>query len=40
MLNQENKVTFVVVSHDISLIEVADRTLHIQDGRIIKEELE
>ena len=37
-LNNENNVTFVVVSHDPSLKDVADRTLYIQDGQIIKEE--
>lgn len=37
-LNVENNVTFVVVSHDPSLKDVADRVLYIQDGQIIKEE--
>ncbi|MFQ6125255.1 MAG: ABC transporter ATP-binding protein [Candidatus Heimdallarchaeota archaeon] len=37
-LNQKEGITFVVVTHDTSLTQVADRTLYLQDGVIIKEE--
>ncbi len=39
-LNQEKGMTFIVVSHDSRLKEVADRVLYLEDGKIINEELE
>ena len=37
-LNQNQGVTFVIVTHDSSLTHMADRTLYLQDGVVIKEE--
>lgn len=37
-LNQKQGITFVVVTHDSSLTAVADRTLYLQDGVIVKKE--
>jgi len=37
-INEEDNVTFLIVSHDSSLTSVADRVLHIEDGKILKEE--
>ena len=38
-LNRREGTTFVVVSHDISITGVADRVIHLRDGRIsVKEE--
>jgi len=37
-LNQHEGITFIVVSHDISITEVADRVIHIKDGRISEED--
>ncbi len=37
-INKEQGITFVVVSHDPSLREIADRILYLQDGKIIREE--
>ena len=31
------KITFIVVSHDTSITRVADRVLHLHDGRIVEE---
>ncbi len=36
-LNQSEGVTFIIVTHDTSLADVADRVIHIIDGRIAKE---
>jgi ABC-type lipoprotein export system ATPase subunit len=33
-LNEETKQTFVVVTHDQSVAETADRMIHLKDGRI------
>ena len=38
-LNQKEGITFVVVSHDVSITDVADRVIHLQDGRISKEKV-
>ncbi|MFX0113061.1 MAG: ABC transporter ATP-binding protein [Candidatus Hodarchaeota archaeon] len=35
-MNQELGLTFVVVSHDISITEIADRVYHLRDGKIIQ----
>ncbi|MHA2371021.1 MAG: ABC transporter ATP-binding protein [Candidatus Hodarchaeales archaeon] len=35
-MNQEWGLTFVVVSHDISITEIADRVYHLRDGKIIQ----
>jgi putative ABC transport system ATP-binding protein len=37
-VNQKEGVTFVVVSHEKSITRVADRVIHLHDGKIIKEE--
>jgi putative ABC transport system ATP-binding protein len=37
-LNKKEGITFIVVTHDTSLTRVADRTLYLQDGQIIKKE--
>ena len=36
-LNRKEKITFVVVSHDISITEIADRVIHLMDGRISRQ---
>jgi putative ABC transport system ATP-binding protein len=36
-LNVREGITFVIVSHDISITQVADRVIHLRDGKIIKE---
>ncbi len=36
-LNQKEGITFIVVSHDISITGVADRVIHLMDGEISKE---
>ena len=33
-LNKKEGITFVVVSHDISITDVADRVVHLMDGKI------
>lgn len=33
-LNEEKGQTFVVVTHDANIAEVADRTIHLKDGLI------
>ena len=33
-LNRKEGITFVVVSHDISITEIADRVIHLMDGEI------
>ncbi len=37
-LNKREGTTFVVVSHDISITGVADRVIHLRDGRISEDE--
>jgi putative ABC transport system ATP-binding protein len=37
-LNKNEGITFLVVSHDISITEVADRVLHLMDGTISKQQ--
>lgn len=37
-INKKEGVTFVVVSHETSITSVADRVIHIEDGKISKEE--
>jgi len=39
MLNEKFGKTIIVVTHDRSVAEMADRILHIRDGKIIKEEI-
>ena len=34
-LNRKEGITFVVVSHDISITEIADRVIHLMDGEIL-----
>jgi putative ABC transport system ATP-binding protein len=36
-LNSQEGITFVIVSHDISVTEVADRVIHLRDGEITQE---
>ena len=36
-LNNHEGITFVIVSHDISITGVADRVIHLRDGMITKE---
>jgi ABC-type glutathione transport system ATPase component len=36
-LNEEEDITFLVVSHDVSITDIADRVLHLMDGRITDE---
>ncbi|WXG43913.1 MAG: ABC transporter ATP-binding protein [Promethearchaeati archaeon SRVP18_Atabeyarchaeia-1] len=36
-INKENGQALVVVSHDLRVGELADRTIHLQDGRIVSE---
>ncbi len=38
-LNQKEGITFIVVSHDISITSVADRVIHLMDGEISKEKI-
>jgi putative ABC transport system ATP-binding protein len=38
-LNQKEGITFVVVSHDISITDVADRVIGLKDGKISKEKI-
>jgi putative ABC transport system ATP-binding protein len=33
-LNRKEGITFIVVSHDVSITDVADRVIHLQDGKI------
>ncbi|MBN1539061.1 MAG: ABC transporter ATP-binding protein [Candidatus Thermoplasmatota archaeon] len=33
-LNRKEGITFVIVSHDVSITEVADRVVHLMDGKI------
>ncbi len=33
-LNQEHKITFIMVTHDPEVAELTDRVIHIRDGRI------
>jgi len=35
-INKKEGTTFVVVSHDISITDVADRVIHLQDGKLTK----
>ena len=37
-INRKEGTTFVVVSHDISISDVADRVIHLRDGKISKGE--
>lgn len=37
-LNKKEGLTFVVVSHDISITEVADRVVHLMDGKFSKQQ--
>lgn len=36
-LNEEEEITFLVVSHDVSITDIADRVLHLMDGKITDE---
>ena len=36
-LNKKEGITFVVVSHDISITDVADRVVHLMDGQISRQ---
>lgn len=36
-LNSREGITFIIVSHDISITEVAHRVIHLRDGRITRE---
>jgi putative ABC transport system ATP-binding protein len=38
-INRKEEVTFVVVSHEKSITKVADRVIHLYDGKITKEEM-
>jgi len=38
-LNEKEGITFIVVSHDISITEVADRVIQLQDGKISKKKV-
>jgi len=38
-LNRKEGITFVVVSHDVSITDVADRVIHLQDGKISKKKI-
>jgi putative ABC transport system ATP-binding protein len=38
-LNKREGTTFVVVSHDVSITDLADRVLNLRDGRISEEEV-
>jgi putative ABC transport system ATP-binding protein len=38
-INKENGQALVVVSHDLRVGEMADRTIHLQDGHIVSEKL-
>ena len=38
-LNQKEGITFIVVSHDISITGVADRVIHLMDGQISNEKI-
>lgn len=37
-MNKENKVTFIIVTHDINVANNCDRIISIHDGKIIKDE--
>jgi putative ABC transport system ATP-binding protein len=37
-LNREEKVTFVIVSHDLDLANQADRMIRLKDGRVLSDE--
>ncbi len=39
MLNKEFNTTVIVVTHDRSVAEIADKIFHIRDGKIIREEV-
>ncbi len=36
-LNSQEGITFVIVSHDISITQAADRVIHLRDGEVIQE---
>ena len=36
-LNSQEGITFVIVSHDISIAQIADRVIHLRDGKILKD---
>jgi ABC-type lipoprotein export system ATPase subunit len=36
-INKENGQALVIVSHDLRVGELADRTIHLQDGHIVNE---
>jgi putative ABC transport system ATP-binding protein len=38
-LNEKEGITFVVVSHDISITDEADRVIHLQDGKIARKKI-
>lgn len=38
-LNDEKKVTIVIVTHDVDIASKAKRTVHLKDGLIVKEEV-
>jgi putative ABC transport system ATP-binding protein len=38
-LNKKEAITFVIVSHDISVTDVADRVVHLMDGQISKQKM-
>lgn len=38
-LNRDKGITFIVVSHDISITDVADRVIGLKDGKISKEKI-
>jgi len=39
-INKKEGTTFVVVSHDISITDVADRVIYLQDGKLTKRRME
>jgi len=36
-INKENRQALVIVSHDVRVGEMADRTIHLQDGHVVSE---
>jgi ABC-type lipoprotein export system ATPase subunit len=39
LLNREENVTFVIVTHDLELAGQADRMVRLKDGRVLADEL-